>query len=143
MPDQTQNETQQPLENSEEALEQTSSSHLMGKLKVVALVAAVVLVECGVAYMLIPSTVADAQSSEAAIRAAEMGLAGNEEEKADEEGRGMTEEEAGRFDTHLAESLRLEQESNRTEQLEATEARLQAPQDRQVPRSLRPADLEF
>ena len=97
MPDQSQNEkpqnenpqnenaAEQPLENSEEALEQTGSSSLMGKLKVVGLVAAVVLVECGVAYMLIPSATADAQSSEAAIQEAEAGLAGNEKEEAEDE----------------------------------------------------------
>ena len=92
MPDQTQNKNprnentvEEPLENSEEALQQTSSSSLMGKLKIVGLVAAVVLVECGVAYMFIPNAVADAQATEEAIQTAEAGLTGNEEDEADEE----------------------------------------------------------
>ena len=92
MPDQTQNENAQNENTAEqtpadsgEGLEQSGGSSLMGKLKVAALIAAVVLVECGVAYMLIPSAAADAQSSDAAIAAAEAKLEGDEAEKAEEE----------------------------------------------------------
>ena len=80
MADQQQNEDQQPLENSDDAQQQPSGSSLFGKLKVAGLVAAVVLVECIFAYMLIPTAVADPQTSEAAIKAAEADLAGNDEE---------------------------------------------------------------
>ena len=53
-------------------------------------------------------------------------------DKADEETRGMTEEEAGLFDTHLNESARLEKEAERQQKLEDTERRLNNPEERQV-----------
>lgn len=46
---------------------------------------------------------------------------------ADIESRGMNEEEALKFDQHLRESERLEQEASRTEKLEKAEERLNAP----------------
>ncbi len=48
-------------------------------------------------------------------------------EKADEESRGLTSDEAFKFDEHLKESERLEQEAFRTERLEKAEERLNAP----------------
>ena len=80
MPDQQQNEENQPLENTGDTQRQPVGSLLFGKLKFVGLVAGVVLVECALAYMLIPSAVADPQTSEAAIKAAEADLVGNNEE---------------------------------------------------------------
>ncbi len=62
---------------------------------------------------------------EQAVREAESARA--LQETAAEENRGMTSDEAHKFDTHLAESERLEQEANRTETLEKIETRLQAP----------------
>ncbi len=53
-------------------------------------------------------------------------------ETADEESRGLTSEEAHQFDKHITECVRLEQEANRTEQLEKVEERLQAPAERKV-----------
>jgi len=53
-------------------------------------------------------------------------------DKADQEVRGMTEEEALAFDKHLKEAERLEQEANRQEKLEDTEQRLNKPQERKV-----------
>lgn len=81
MSDQQQNEDQQSSENNDEAQPQQAGSSLTGKLKVLGLVAAVVFVECAFAYMLIPSAVADPQTSEAAIKAAEADLAGKTEEE--------------------------------------------------------------
>ncbi len=82
MSDQQQNEDQQPPENNDDDTQaQQDGSPLMGKLKVVGMVAAVVLVECAFAYMLIPSAAADPQAVEAAIRAAEADLMGNKKER--------------------------------------------------------------
>jgi HK97 family phage major capsid protein len=53
-------------------------------------------------------------------------------DKAEEESRGLTEEEALAFDKHLKESERIEKEAERQERLEAAEARLNKPQERQV-----------
>jgi HK97 family phage major capsid protein len=53
-------------------------------------------------------------------------------DKADSEGRGMTEEEANEFDKHLKESERIEKEAERQERLEAAEARLAKTQERAV-----------
>ena len=62
MPDQQQNENkQQPDENDDQS--QQAGSPLIGKLKVVALVAGVVFVECAFAYMFIPTAVADLLAS--------------------------------------------------------------------------------
>jgi len=52
--------------------------------------------------------------------------------KADEQARGMTLEEADEFDNHLKEAERIEAEANRQERLEETEKRLNEPQKRQV-----------
>jgi HK97 family phage major capsid protein len=49
-------------------------------------------------------------------------------DKAESEGRGLTEEEANTFDKHLDEAQRLEKEAERQERLETTEARLNEPQ---------------
>lgn len=51
-------------------------------------------------------------------------------DKADQEARGMTQEEADLFDNHLKESERLEKEAERQEKLEAAERRLNEPQER-------------
>jgi len=51
---------------------------------------------------------------------------------ADQEARGMTEEEALQFDKHLKESERLEKEAERQEKLEAAEKRLNEPRSRQA-----------
>ncbi len=85
MSDQQQNPSQQnmapePPENNDDTQPQQAGSSLMGKLKVGALVAGVVLVECAFAYMLIPSAEADSQAIEAAIKAVEAGLTGEKEE---------------------------------------------------------------
>ena len=85
MSEQQQNEDQLPAEENDDVQQPKTSSSLMGKLKVVGLVAGVVLVECAFAYMLIPSAVADPQTSAAAIKAAEADLAGGEEENAEAE----------------------------------------------------------
>ncbi|MAH47558.1 phage major capsid protein [Candidatus Pacearchaeota archaeon] len=53
-------------------------------------------------------------------------------DKADQESRGMTEDEAEQFDAHLKESERMEKESDRQERLEATEKRLNEPEKRKV-----------
>jgi HK97 family phage major capsid protein len=57
-------------------------------------------------------------------------------DKADQEGRGMTSDEASIFDEHMANAERVEQESIRQARLEATEARLNATQPKK-------ADTEF
>lgn len=67
---------------------------------------------------------------ERAVQEAE--LAREIKDKADEESRGMTQDEAEKFDTHLAESQRLEIEATRQERLESTEARLNQPQPKKV-----------
>ena len=51
---------------------------------------------------------------------------------ADSEGRGLTEEEALKFDKHLKESERLFKEAERQERLEKQEAKLNEPQKQQV-----------
>lgn len=51
---------------------------------------------------------------------------------ADQEARGLTQEEADKFDNHLKEAARLEKEAERQEKLEATEKRLNEPQERQA-----------
>jgi HK97 family phage major capsid protein len=51
---------------------------------------------------------------------------------ADQEARGMTAEEALKFDQHIDESARLEKEAERQEKLEAAEKRLNEPQKRQT-----------
>ena len=51
---------------------------------------------------------------------------------ADGESRGMTQEEADKFDNHLKESERLEKEAERQAKLESIEARLNAPEDKKV-----------
>ena len=83
MSDQTQNEnaTEQTPEINEGASQQAAGSSLMKKLKVLGVIAAVVVVECGLAYMMIPSATAGVQSETAAVEEAEAGLAGLEEEK--------------------------------------------------------------
>ena len=48
-------------------------------------------------------------------------------DKADQESRGLTEDEATAFDKHLREAERIEKEADRQERLEATEARLNKP----------------
>lgn len=48
-------------------------------------------------------------------------------DKADQEARGLTAEEALKFDQHLTESERLEKEAERQEKLEAAEKRLNEP----------------
>jgi len=53
-------------------------------------------------------------------------------DKADEEVRGMTQEEADKFDNHLKEAERLEKEAERQEKLESTEKRLNEPAKRKV-----------
>lgn len=53
-------------------------------------------------------------------------------DKADQEARGLTQEEADQFDNHLKESERLEKEAERQEKLEAAEKRLNEPSKRQV-----------
>jgi len=53
-------------------------------------------------------------------------------DKVDEEGRGMNEDEVHEFDKHVNEANRVEAEADRQERLEATEARLNAPQERKV-----------
>lgn len=85
MSEQQQNEEQLQAEENDDVQQPKTGSSLMGKLKVVGLVVGVVLVECGFAYMLIPSAVADPQTSAAAIKAAEADLAGGEEENAEAE----------------------------------------------------------
>ena len=51
-------------------------------------------------------------------------------DKCDQEARGLTQEEADKFDAHLRESERLDKEAERQERLEAMETRLAAPKDR-------------
>ena len=51
---------------------------------------------------------------------------------ADQENRGMTAEEALKFDKHLEEAERLEREAERQEKLELAEARLNKPQERKT-----------
>lgn len=70
------------------------------------------------------------QLREKAVQEAESARA--VKEKADQEARGLTAEEAAKFDTHLIESERLEGEANRQEKLEAAERRLNEPQKKQV-----------
>lgn len=53
-------------------------------------------------------------------------------DKADEESRRLTEDEADQFEKHLRESAQFEAEADRQAKLEAAEARLQKPEDRQV-----------
>ena len=53
-------------------------------------------------------------------------------DKADQESRGMTSDEASIFDTHMANAERVEQEAIRQARLEAAEARLNAPQPKQA-----------
>lgn len=53
-------------------------------------------------------------------------------DKADQEARGLTQEEADTFDNYLKESERLEAEAIRQERLEKAEARLNSAQDREV-----------
>lgn len=53
-------------------------------------------------------------------------------DKADQESRGFTQEEADKFDAHLKESERLEKEAFRQEKLEDAEKRLNTPVARQV-----------
>lgn len=53
-------------------------------------------------------------------------------DKADQEARGLTHEEADKFDNHLKEAERLEKEAERLEKLESTEKRLNEPQKRQT-----------
>jgi len=53
-------------------------------------------------------------------------------DKADEESRGLTQEEADKFDNHLKESERLEKEADRLDRLEQSEKRLTEPQKQQV-----------
>jgi HK97 family phage major capsid protein len=53
-------------------------------------------------------------------------------DKTDQEGRGMNPEEVDAFNKHLREATRVEQEADRQAQLEATELRLNKPQERQV-----------
>ncbi len=85
MPDQTKNQTEQ-TENNSEPVAQTSGFSLMGKLKTIGFIAAVVFVECGLAYMFIPGTTADAQSAVAVQEAEkEMDLEESEEEKAEKQ----------------------------------------------------------
>jgi HK97 family phage major capsid protein len=60
-------------------------------------------------------------------------LARDIKDKADQQARGLTTEEAGQFDSHLTESERLEKEAARQEKLEAAEKRLNEPAKRQVP----------
>lgn len=50
--------------------------------------------------------------------------------KADEEGRGLTKEEAHQIDQHMDEAERLEQEAARQERLESIESRLQQPAEK-------------
>jgi len=52
-------------------------------------------------------------------------------DKADSEARGLTQEEADKFDNHLKESERIEKEATRQEKLEDAEKRLNEPQKRQ------------
>jgi HK97 family phage major capsid protein len=63
---------------------------------------------------------------------AEAELAREIKDKADQECRGLTEEEASKFDNHLHEAERLEKEANRQQKLEETEQRLSAPQEKKV-----------
>jgi hypothetical protein len=51
-------------------------------------------------------------------------------DKADEESRGMTEEEVLEFDKNMREADRIEAEADRQERLEAREAKLAKPEDR-------------
>jgi len=53
-------------------------------------------------------------------------------DKADQENRGLTEDEATGFDKHLREAERIEQEANRQQKLEETEARLNKAQERKA-----------
>lgn len=53
-------------------------------------------------------------------------------DKADEESRGLNEEEALKFDQHLREAERLEQEATRQETLEGIEKKQNAPAERKV-----------
>ena len=57
-------------------------------------------------------------------------------DKADQESRGMTEEEAVVFDKHLREAERIEQEANRQHKLEETEARLNKVEPKKVAQEL-------
>ncbi|MBN2296497.1 MAG: hypothetical protein JXM70_28980 [Pirellulales bacterium] len=85
MSDQQENNIQIPDEENDDVQQSQTGSSLMSKLKVVGLVVAVVVVECAFAYMLIPTAVADSQTSEAAIKAAEAELKGGEEKGAEVE----------------------------------------------------------
>jgi len=53
-------------------------------------------------------------------------------DQADQEARGLTQEEADKLDSHLNEAIRLEKEADRQQRLEETEARLNEPQKRQT-----------
>ena len=53
-------------------------------------------------------------------------------DKADSEGRGMTEQESTEFEANLAESQRLEKEADQRERLEKQEQSLEKPQDRKA-----------
>ena len=63
---------------------------------------------------------------------AEAELARAIKDKADQEARGLTQEEADKFDNHLKESERLEKEAERQEKLEAAEKRLNEPKEKKV-----------
>lgn len=77
---QTEKEPQQPVENIN-VEPQVAKSSLMGKLKVVGIIAGVVLIECIAAYLFIPSAVANTPSSAEAVKAAEAELASHGKEK--------------------------------------------------------------
>ena len=63
---------------------------------------------------------------------------------ADQESRGMTAEEALKFDKHLDESERLEKEAERQEKLELAEARINKPKERVVaPETANGAKIEI
>lgn len=83
MAEQTQNQAEQS-ENNNEAVEQSGGS-LLGKLKTLAFIAAVVFVECALAYVFIPGRTADAQSEAAVVAAAESNLAEKEAEESDKQ----------------------------------------------------------
>ena len=61
-------------------------------------------------------------------------------EKADDESRGLTPDEARDFDMHLVESARIEKEAERQAKLESTENRLNKKQDLQVPLEIETAN---
>ena len=87
MSDQTENKnaTEQTPEISDDAAQQAIDSSVTEKLKVLGVIAAVVIVECGLAYMMIPNATADTQSDTLAVKAAEAGFSAVEEEKTETE----------------------------------------------------------